>query len=173
MGWHTHSAAPTTDSDTAKPMPVVAHMYGDVASRNQPTLMRSPLPVITWYRTGSTHTNAPRLEDVIGIRNEPPHPSAPTRMQRLLYEKRCRAVRGKGQRGQGRHHMSGQIYTVWFPAGFRRPRTETYTNARTPRGNRSCAVEQFALSHYRICATDVAFVHTLVRSCVRVCAPVT
>lgn len=47
----TYRAAPTTDSDTAKPMPVVAHMYGDVDVRNQPTLTRSPLPVRTWYIT--------------------------------------------------------------------------------------------------------------------------
>lgn len=52
---NTYSAAPTTDSETAKLMPVVAHMYGEVDVRNQPTLMRSPLPVSTWYITDGVH----------------------------------------------------------------------------------------------------------------------
>jgi len=43
-------AAPTTDSETESPMPRQAHMYGFDEARNQPTLTRSPLPVITKYR---------------------------------------------------------------------------------------------------------------------------
>jgi hypothetical protein len=61
----TYKAAPTTDKDTASPIPIDAHMYGDVSPKNlkggfiyveiffsfnfayHPTLILSPLPVTT------------------------------------------------------------------------------------------------------------------------------
>lgn len=56
FSWKTYTAAPTTDKATDKPIPIVAHMWGEVSSRNLKFNLKNPQKSL-FLTSLPSHTN--------------------------------------------------------------------------------------------------------------------